>query len=372
MSPAAENTIERLDSTHQKWWLFSLLSTTVLAASLSFGIFLAMMLADALERLSQAWLLVSCVTWLGVTGTLLFIVGRRLLRGQRSMEATARRVEVEFPELGSQVINLVQLADDRQNANRVFCEAAVNQAAADLGQVAFERAAARESRWRRLVHCMQTPRNLAESLAILAVLIAAATLCGARIPNWGSAAKRLLAPWTFTPSVGSVEIVSVTPGDAEVLLGEDVEIAAEIENPQGKPHRAVLFIAPAGGQESPQAMTADEKHRHYTATVPAVLKAFHYRLEIGDSQTAIYSIGVREKPVIESVEVKFQYPAYLGRRTKRFVKRRPISKHPSIPWPNCGCGPPRPSPRAIWNRRANVSPGAWRRTANCWSPRCPC
>ena len=224
-------------------------------------------------------------------------MGRRLLGGQRSMEATARRVEVEFPELGSQVINLVQLAEDRKNANRVFCEAAVNQAAAELGQVAFDRAAARESRWRRLVHCMQTPRDLAESLAVLAVLIAAATLCGARIPNWGSAAKRLLAPWKFTPSVGSVEILGVTPGDAEVLLGENVEIAAEIKNPQGKPHRAVLFIAPLGGQESPLSMTADEKHQHYKATVPAVLKAFHYRLEIGDSQTAVYSIGVCEKPV---------------------------------------------------------------------------
>ena len=34
MSPTAENTIERLDAARQKWWLFSLLSTTVLAASL--------------------------------------------------------------------------------------------------------------------------------------------------------------------------------------------------------------------------------------------------------------------------------------------------------------------------------------------------
>ena len=46
MSPAAENVIERLDGARQKWWLFSLLSTTVLASSLSFGIFLAMMLAN--------------------------------------------------------------------------------------------------------------------------------------------------------------------------------------------------------------------------------------------------------------------------------------------------------------------------------------
>jgi hypothetical protein len=316
MSPTAENVIERLDGARQKWWLFSLLTTTVLGACASFGVFMAMMLADAVARCSQAWLLGMFLAWLLLTAALVFGVGRRILGGQRSMEATARRVEVEFPELGSQAINLVQLVEDRKNTNRLFCEAAVNQAAAELGQVSFDRAAKRESRWRRLVHCMQTPRDLAEAIVVLAVLIAVAMFCDARIPGWASAASRLLMPWKFTPSVGAVEIVSVAPGDAEVLLGESVEIAAKIKSAQGRPHRAVLLIRPAGGEESPLAMTADESREHYRATVPAVLKAFRYRLEIGDSQTAVYTIGVREKPVIERVEVKFQYPAYLGRKSE--------------------------------------------------------
>ena len=108
----------------------------------------------------------------------------------------------------------------------------------------------KESRWRRFLYCMQTPRDLAESLVVLALLVAVAVVCQAWLPNWSSAASRLLAPWEFVPSVGSVEILSVTPGNTDVLVGDSVEIAAEINNPEGKPHRALLFVTPDERGES--------------------------------------------------------------------------------------------------------------------------
>ena len=40
-----------------------------------------------------------------------------------------------------------------------------------------------------------------------------------------------LRAWEFVPSVGSVEITRVTPGNVEVLPGESVEIAAEVRSP---------------------------------------------------------------------------------------------------------------------------------------------
>ena len=108
--------------------------------------------------------------------------------------------------------------------------------------------------------------------------------------------------------------MSVTPGNTDVLVGESVEIAAEIQNPDGKPHRATLWVTPEHEAESPLLMTADEKHQRYRQTVPSVLKPLKYRLEIGDSQTQVYTVGVREKPVVESVDVAFHYPKYLGRQ----------------------------------------------------------
>ena len=265
----------------------------MLAVCVSFGLFVFFMATDAVLLLAPPWLMGLSVAWLLISLVLMFVVGRRLLRGQRGIEATARRIEAEFPDLGSDLINIVQLRDDGEQQNRVFCEAAVSQAAAKIGRTPLDRAADRQSRLRRFTHCMQTPRDLVETLAVLLLLVGIAFACRAMLPNWGSSASRLFAPWTFVPSVGSVEIVNVTPGDKDVPIGESVRITAEIRNPDGRPLEAKLFLTKTDRPEQPLAMAADRTQTHFTLTVPSVTEEFDYRLEIGDSQTRIYSIGVR-------------------------------------------------------------------------------
>jgi len=321
MSPAAENVLERLDAARQKWWLFTLLATAVLATSLSFAVLLVFMLSDALLRFSQTTLALAAVVWLGATLALIVLVARRLARSQRSLEATARRVEIEFPELGSDLINLVQLSSDAQNPDRAFCEAAVDSAASRLAWLRFEDAAGRESRWRRFLFCMQTPRDLGESALLLAALVGLALVCRTLVPNWGSAASRLMKPWSFVPSVGSVRIVDVKPGDVEVLRDTRVDVLAEIENAEGKSYEATLFVAPEGEEETALAMAADETGTLFKASLPSVIKPLGYRLEIGDSQTKVYSVKVREKPTIAEVGVTLHYPEYLGRPPESFSQK---------------------------------------------------
>jgi len=329
MSPIADPIIRRLDATRQQWWLFTLLTTCVLAATASFGVLLVFMLADALLKFSQIWLAALFVGWLAATIAMLVIVGRRLVRSQRTLEATARRVEAEMPELGSNLMNLVQLADDRKNENQIFCEAAVRQAASHLTAVPFDEAARRESRWRRFLYCMQTPRDLAESVCILGVLTALAVLCHMLVPNWGSAANRLMTPWEFVPSVGKVEILRITPDkDIEVIVGSSLPISAEIRNPEGRPYPATLFVTTEGEEETSVPMTADEKNCTYRLTIPSILKPLHFRVEIGDSQTDIIHVTVREKPTINEVEVTFNYPAYLGKPSETFVQKQPDLEAP--------------------------------------------
>ena len=193
MSPVADSVIRRLDAARQKWWFFSLLTTTVLAASASFGMFLCFMLADSLLRFSQWILLGLFLVWLLATVVILCGVGRRLLGGQRSLEAAARRVEAEFPDLGSNLMNVVQLSEDSKNADRAFCEAAVEQAAAEVEHVPFDQAprrnrtggdssiaCTRRATWpnRAAFCCAAGDRHRRRDL----------------IPNWSSAASRLLAP----------------------------------------------------------------------------------------------------------------------------------------------------------------------------------
>lgn len=325
MSPVAESVLQRLDSARQKWWLFTLLATTVLAACVSFGLLLLFTLTDALLKLTQVTLLGMFLVWLAVTVALIAIVGRRLARSQRSLEATARRVEAEYPELGSDLINLVQLSEGNGVGEAAFREAAVQEAAARVGPLRFEGAATKQSRWGRLLQCMQTPRDLGESILVLGGLIAVTAVFHLTIPNWGSAASRLMTPWKFVPSVGSTQILKVTPGDADVMLGENLQIGVEIKRPPDGVPDAVLFVTPEGEPQRRMSMAvdphADPARPRYRRTLPSVVKPLRYRLEVGDSQTRVYSVAVRHKPVIDEVRVTLKYPLYLNRPDETFRQR---------------------------------------------------
>ena len=322
MSPLAESVIQRLDAARQKWWLFTLLTTAVMATCVSFGTLQVFMLIDAWLKFPQMVLAGLCLAWLAVTISLMVLLCRRLTRSQRSLEATARRVEAELPELGSNLINVVQLSSDTENEDRAFCSAAVNQAAAQIGNLGFEQAADQESRWRRFEYCMQTPRDLGESMVALGFLIVLATVCHLWIPNWGSAANRLMTPWEFVPSVGSVQIVSVTPGNTEVLSGSTLQVMATIKNLKTRPYQARLFVTPEGEKEVEFPMDGDDEYVRFSRTLPPIIKPLRYRLEIGDSQTEVYTVKVGRKPTIDEVEVTFHYPAYLGRPKETFIQKQ--------------------------------------------------
>ena len=313
MSPAAETIIHRLDAARQKWWFLTLLTTTTLAACTVLGVFLVCTTADAMLRFSQSVLIGMLVAWLAITAFLVFLLGRRLLRSQRSLEATARRVEAEFPELGSNLINLIQLAENHRSGDPAFCEAAIREAVDRVQEVDFGRAATRLSRRRRFRHCMETPRDMIVSLVALALLVGIAILAHQQMPGWSSAVNRLLNPWQFRPMVGRVEIVRISPDkDSEVLVGSSLEIVADINNPENQPHRGQVLVTVEGESETAEPMIADELHRQYKFTVPSITKPLSYRLEIGDSQTKIYKVGIREKPTVAEVKVIYHAPEYLG------------------------------------------------------------
>ncbi|MHB1556141.1 MAG: hypothetical protein ACYC61_01545 [Isosphaeraceae bacterium] len=316
MFPQVEAVTSRLRRAWMRWRAFSLGTALMLSACLSLGILALFVLADALFRFPQGVLGALFVTWaslsLAASSFLLF----RLRRGRRTLAAAARRVELAFPELESQLINIVQFAD----AADPFRRAAVLQAAAAVVDVPFDQAATRESRWRRFVLCMQTPRDLRDASLVLAGILAFALLMNAVVPTWASATQRLLHPFTFVPSVGSIRIAEVLPGDGEVLIGSNLQISARIEGPAGKALPATLYLRQAGKPESSLAMLPGEGNRTYLAALSQVLAPFEYRLEIGDSQTRLYRVSVYEKPTISDVEVAYDFPPYLE-RPREIVKQ---------------------------------------------------
>jgi hypothetical protein len=341
MSPVADNVICRLDAARQKWWFFSLLCTIALAVCVSAGLLLGFLVLDAHFRFSQGVLGGLLAIWLAVTGYAMWVVARRLARHNRTLEATARRVESEFPEIGSHLINLVQLSEDGGHSDSPFRDAAVKEAAQQSGGVAFSAAANRQSRWRRLHDCMQTPRDLAEVFVLLAIVVTAIIYCRATIPNLGSAANRLLAPWNFVPSIGRTGKIDVKPGDAEVVLGGNLTVTATLADGAAHAGDARLFIQPeseaetsvpmnAVGQvsnlsdKSPTGKAAGQVgNLSYEAAIPSILKAVRYRVEIGDSQSEAYRITVSEKPMVAEVAVTYEFPKYIGRKDETVTLKTP-------------------------------------------------
>ena len=342
MSPQAEVVTARLRKTWLQWWTFSFWSGVVLAAAVSLATLVLFVLVDALLKLPQRALVSLFAVWAVLSLAAVAALLVRQQRGRRSLAATARRVELAFPELESHLINLVQFAGRDGLETDPFRQAAIAQSAAAVADFPFDQAATRENRWRRFLLCMQTPRDLFESFVLLALVLGLAVLCSAVVPAWGSSTRRILHPFTFVPSVGSVKIVKITPGDTEVLIGSSLQIAAEIDNPAHKPLPATLFVRQADKPESALAMLPDETSGKYVAALSQVLAPLQYRLQIGDTQTQLYKVAVYEKPTVAEVEAAYEFPAYL-QRPRETVKqnqgdleapqftRAELKIHPSTP-----------------------------------------
>jgi hypothetical protein len=309
MSPQAEAVTDRLEATWMRWWTYSLLTGMALAASASLVALFAFILVDALVPLPRAALVLLFGAWVALTVALVVWLVRRTRRSQRSPAATARRIEMEFPELGSSLINVVQFAED----DSPFGRAAADQAAAEVGRFPFEQAAGRETRWRRFVLCLQMPRDFAEACAVLAGVLVLGYVVHLFLPRWWSSTERLLRPWAFVPSVGSVKILRVTPGDTEVLIGSGLAVSAEIDNPGHCTYPATLYVTPDGQPEAALRLLPDESNQKFVASLAQVAGPLHYRVQIGDSQSKSYRVGVREKPAVAEITVTYNYPAYLGR-----------------------------------------------------------
>lgn len=313
MSPVVEATLERLEEARQRWWLFSMLCRLLSVVGVSFALLMICVLLDVFLQFSRAGLAVLFVMWSGAT---LAVVGHtvyRLLHHQRTLEATARRVELAFPELGNHLINLLQLAHHADaEGDRSFAAAAVREATWRVGDVPFQRASERQTRWERWCAGLQTPRDLLEFAGTVAGLLLLAYLLSIALPKWSSSAQRIFQPWRFVPQVGTVKILAVSPGNAEVLVGARLEITAQIETPEERRPTATLFVTAADGEETAHRMGANSTYDAFSFTLPAVLETLGYRLQIGDSQSDAYRVTLREKPTVEQVDVAYEPPAYLG------------------------------------------------------------
>ena len=214
-----------------------------------------------------------------------------------SDEAVARKVGKHHPHVADRLVNLLQLAEgQRSHAPAPFIDQAVQQLAADLDGVSFDKVED-FGRARRAARLASLP--LAAVLAFL--LIAPSTFL--------NASERLLAPGTAFDRPAPFQL-AVQPGAAERVRGDSLRITVRAT---GQVPSTVTLLRRDGPNTPPERITlradSGQTFRH---TLPAVRESFQYRIGAAPLQTQWYAVEVRTRPLVRQLQLTVTPPDYTG------------------------------------------------------------
>jgi len=233
-----------------------------------------------------------CVAW--AAGGVWFLLRSLFWRQNRAQ--TARFVEQQFPDLRNQLINPILLASDDRQASPEFVQRAIFEAADSSRGVDL----------RRAVSSRPLKRWAAAAAGSLVLLAAFATLQAAAFSR---GLKAVFQPGAYVPARNTIELIDLTPGDAEIFSGESVVVSARIANPRETAHPAELIVE---GQP-PRPMFSKDGYRTYTCPLGQVSGPLHYQVRIGDSRWPAdrewYAISVHS---VAGMSLSFDYPRYTG------------------------------------------------------------
>jgi hypothetical protein len=222
------------------------------------------------------------------------------LRWDPNEKEIARFLETRLPELGNSLINTLLLAERADEWSTVLVSLAMGQAAAgargvDLMQAVSDR---RVKRW-----------GLAACVAV--TLLAAFAVLG--FGRFSSAALQILMPFSHVASVGDVRFVSITPGSAAWVKGDPMDIEAVIDDRSGRPLTGTIDLVEPGGRivHKELSRTADRPDR-FAFRLAQVVQPFTYNLSVGGTDSEAFRITLREPPLIEKIDVVYNYPEYTG------------------------------------------------------------
>jgi len=240
--------------------------------------------------LRAAWL-----AWLVLSVALL--VFRRLFENPTE-EQVALLVEGARPELHNEIINAVRLARDSFGQSRPFVKAAFRESGRKAARLNTRGIVS----WRGF-------RRRTLTLGVL-LLVCAAFVFGypSRSVN---ALARLAFPRANLPKVGNVKIVEVVPGDVTVVAGENLDIAAVLEQTSDAEPAVRLQHFVADGPVHAEEMQPAGGNR-FRCVLLDIRAPRTYRVAAGDSRSRDYRIDVTERPLVKRIAAAYRYPAYTG------------------------------------------------------------
>ena len=291
-----EPVLAALDRVRREWHAARILSgmTSFLSALLAAALLVVLVTMWLPLPPAARWSLRTA--WIAAVGicAILFVF-KRLLENPTD-EDVALLIERARPDLHNELINAVRLAREPGMQSPPFVSAAIRES----GRLASSMNTKKAVSWRVF------RRRFLWLVAILALWAGLAFAFPARCTN---AFSRLVRPNANLARVGSVRILEVTPGDATVIAGENVEIRARIEVSAGAEPTLVVRHAVENGPVHEEKMTAVGDGTYACVLLDLNAKRT-YRVAAGDSLSRQFTIAVTERPIVTKISVKYWFPKY--------------------------------------------------------------
>jgi hypothetical protein len=235
-----------------------------------------------------------------LAGALVWCWLRPALR-RRNAAQTARLVESALPDVHNDLINSILLARDDGQVSPELVQQAIDEAVGRCSHVELTRSVS-----------VQPVRKWALATGILAVVTAVFILLQPGRLSRGVLAA--ITPTEYVPRVNSIELESLTPGDATVFAGETVAIAATLAEPledEDVPARVVIE-----GRDEPIPMLASDGGRRLAIPSFAAEQGLRYAVRIGDDRWPTdkpwHEVTVIRRIEVRGLDLTLDYPDYTG------------------------------------------------------------
>ena len=286
----------RLEQFRRRLWYVKLLEGALAAA---FGLSLSYLLVFGLDRLfetPQALRTVILIAGAAGPGIWFPLKCHRWIWRQRRLEQVARLLRHRYPQLGDQLLGIVELARAGHDGSSGRSEKLVRAAMAQVDD---------RVRDRDLSDGVPDPRHRRWGWAALSVAaLALATMIV--VPSAGkNALARWLMPWQPTERYTFAQLNDLA--NARVVPeAEPFEVRAALsESTRWKPQDASLQYGRQSRQNSGRSADDD-----YAFTVPPQTAAGELKLKVGDARHTI-SVMPKPRPELKTLSASLQLPDYL-------------------------------------------------------------
>ena len=284
---------EQLEQFRSRVWSTKMLESLTFAVA---GVLVAFLVVYSVDRFTDTPRLIRFAIFVATLACWLAIpyAFHRWVWRHRRLDQLARLLRVREPNIGDQLLSVIELADNDQEQarSRTLCAAAIAQVAEAAKKRDLNTAAPRT-------------RVKAWTYVVVGSAVAALALTAFSPAATSNAWARLMAPWRDTPRYTFTSVQQVA-SHMVVPHGEAVTLPVQLDaESRWQPSRGSLSI------DGLPDIVAEQKDGGYEFEVPAQTQLVNAKLRIGDFEQK-FELEPKMRPELVEAMAQVKLPAYLG------------------------------------------------------------